>query len=63
MKTCTFFQNYVVGGPDGGQLQLIKNGVGMSYSRGYGLEVNLFGTAILDLVVGDKVSPFNCMMQ
>ena len=44
-------------------MQLTKNGVGMSYSRGYSLEVNLFGTAILNLVVGDEVSPFNCMMQ
>jgi len=36
-------------------MQLKKNGVGMSYSRGYALEVNLFGTAILNLVVGDEV--------
>ena len=44
-------------------MQLTKNGVGMSYSRGLGAEVNLFGTAILDLVGGDKVSPFNFMAQ
>ena len=24
---------------------------------------NLFGTAILDLVAGDQVIPFHCMMQ
>ena len=32
----------------------------MSMSRD---ERSIFGTAILNLVAGDKVSPFNCMMQ
>lgn len=36
-------------------MQLTKNGVAMSYSQGLAAEVNLFGTAILNLVVGDKV--------
>ena len=41
----------------------MKNGVGMSTSKGEAKEVNVFGTAILNLVAGDEVSPFNCMMQ
>jgi len=36
-------------------MQLTKNGESVSYSRGLATEVNLFGTAILDLVVGDQV--------
>ena len=44
-------------------MQLMKNGVRVSFSRAFGNEDNLFGTAILNLVVGDEVSPFNCMMQ
>ena len=48
-------------------MALEKNGVVVSYSRGYdgysASQMSVFGTAILNLVAGDKVSPFNCMMQ
>merc|ERR1719483_1137987 len=37
-------------------MRLTKNGEGVSYGRGYGSEVNVFGTAILNLVVGDEVT-------
>jgi len=37
-------------------MQLTKNGENVSYGRGYAGEVNVFGTAILNLVVGDEVA-------
>ena len=42
-------------------MQLTKNGVSVSYSRGYASEVNMFGTAILELAVGDQVSTSHCL--
>jgi len=42
-------------GNEFGVMQLMKNGVGMSFSRSFGTEDNLFGTAILNLAVGDEV--------
>ena len=48
-----------------GQMQLKKNEEVMSYSvvDDEGSAHTLFGTAILNLVAGDQVNPFNCMMQ
>ena len=59
----SFFQNNRGDGNQLGIMTLVKNGVVVSYSRASGSEDNLFGTAILNLAVGDLVSPFNCMMQ
>jgi len=49
------FKNNAFDGVDVCIMRLTKNGVGMSYGRGFGKEVNVFGTAILNLVVGDEV--------
>lgn len=37
-------------------MRLTKNGEGVSYGRGLATEVNVFGTAILKLFVGDEVT-------
>jgi len=49
------FKNNAFDGKNQGIMQLTKNGVSVSYSRGYASEVNMFGTAILELAVGDQV--------